>query len=167
MKDTVSFRYKSAELVNQANNSSFEGSIVIENTELMSIAIKSNTTNLWSVLNENVYNFYWGLTFPRNHYMYTAFNEKVKHLNSGGFIDFWLDKWFKHQKIIEKPPPAPLVVLSMKDLSIGFQIWLLALLISSVAFVVELLRYWTPKVAKLLVFKLILRLYFEHKSACH
>lgn len=137
--------------------SSFKGSVVVNYNFVMTKTIELNGEYRWKFLDQKILSFCEGIAFDRQHYLFSSFNEKMKQLATGGFINHWLEKFTKHRYIVEKIPPDDLIVLDVERLSIGFQIWLIMLGISTVAFIGEMVHYWGPKLYKMIIFYFILR----------
>lgn len=151
------------QLLRNENNASFKGSFLIQNMILITRAIRENDTQRWRMLKQTLFSAYGGLKIHKHHQLFSSFNEKIIQLTSSGLFNYWLEKWTKHRKIIEEPPPPPPVILSMDHLDVGFQIWALVLAMASLAFIGELLTFWSPKILQLLFFKYVLRRYFKRK----
>lgn len=96
--------------------------------------------------------------FERLSFMSPIFRLKIEQLVTGGIWEK-MQSYYNHilKLSSKKPQPKPYdTVLTLKHLSIGFYIWLLMILISSLAFIGEILKYWVPKVARMLFFEYIL-----------
>lgn len=72
----------------------------------------------------------------------------------------------KQELHYKKPDTGP-VVLTMDHVSVGFQIWLLALFFSSVAFVCEIVPFWAPRIFRMILIRNILRKFYEHLVINH
>lgn len=142
-------------------DSSFKGSVVTRNSFVLVKTIETKQKYRWKFLDEKIVGFFQGIMFVKYHFLFTSVNEKIKQLTSGGFIEHWIQRWAKHRYIVEKPPLPDLKVLSLDDLGIEFQIWLLVLGAAFVAFICELLYYWLPKIWHLCIFHFVLQRYFK------
>lgn len=148
-------------LVKDLHDPFFKGGVVIDNIFLLMKTIEYKGEYRYKYLDQTIFSYCDGMAFERHHYLYTSFDEKIQQLTTGGFIEHWIEKYTKHRNITEKPPPPDLVVLNMDRLNIGFQIWIIMLGISFMAFIGELLHYWAPKLYYLWIFKYILRGFYE------
>ena len=94
-----------------------------------------------------------------NDYLYSTLDWKIKQLVEGGFFVHWFDRYLKDHSL-RKPEPEPdddKIVLTMDHLSVGFIIWFGMLLISSVAFIAELVQIYVPNYLRGILFQMVLR----------
>lgn len=164
LKDDVSWYDLLSE---DMHDSSFKGGVVYSNMDKLMHNIENKGKYRLKFLDQIIFDYCEGMVFPKFHYLYTSFNEKIQQLVTGGFFEHWLEKWTKHRFNTEKPPPAGPENLNLDQLSIGFVIWLIALAISLTAFIGELLRYWGPKIYHLIIFEQILKAFLKaHRNIC-
>lgn len=167
MDSGVTADYWNGHVMNGITSSSFNGSLIQSNFELMMFNEEQKGDLRLKFIDMKIITFYRALVFPRFHHLYQLFNDKMMQLTSGGLFDLWLNRWTKSRYNVEAPPPADLVVLSMEDLGIGFKIWLIMLLISTLSYIGEIIFYYGPKVWRLMLFKQILRTYFKSLKISH
>lgn len=148
-------------MVDNLTDSSFKGSAIANNIFVLMKAISYKGKYRWKELEHKVFSFYQGIAFPRHHYLFSTFNEKIQQLTTGGFINYWQEKWTKHRNVTEKIPEPEPKVLDVERLSIGFQIWLIMLGISLIAFIGEIVHYWAPKLYHVVVFYCILNCFYK------
>lgn len=148
-------------LARNLHNPLFKGSLVINNMYLVMKNIEFRGKHRYMYLKQKVFSYSEGMAFEKHHCLYSSFNEKIQQLTSGGFTVHWLEEWTKHRSNTEKPPPPGPEVLKMDQLSIGFQIWLIMLGVSFLAFVVELCCYWIPTLYHLMIFEQTLKVFFR------
>lgn len=88
-----------------------------------------------------------GLMFRVFSPLVEIFNEKSHQLFAEGFITYWYDNMFNPKGFTRKPEHIGPQVLTMEHLRVGFLVCLCPLLLSLIAFFVELL--FSPKVSKM------------------
>lgn len=71
-------------LVPEITDSSFNGTLIETNFELMLLNEKHKGKYRWKFMDMKIFSFYKSLVF---HFLYSSFNEKVLQLTSGGFFD--------------------------------------------------------------------------------
>lgn len=129
-------------------NSSFEGCILHDYFLLLMAKYQFNGTLQWNTLDENVLSYNYGLALQRFHFATPIFQDAIVQLIEGGFYDRWISHYLKDRFATWKPEDAGPIVLTMNHLSIGFKLWLLMILLSSLAFVGELLYFHVPRYLK-------------------
>jgi hypothetical protein len=80
-----------------------------------------------------------GMVFPKNHKLFEIFDRKIQQLLSGGIINHYTEEWFqylnpKRYAHLKSQDPE---VLKMSDLEAGFMVWLITILIATLAFLFE------------------------------
>lgn len=96
---------------------------------------------LWQPLKDNIVTIHLGLIMKPNDYYSDTFDEGIKkHLPTGLIKDenFEILKSFYKKKPEEE---APKKILIMKDLELGFMIWMICLAIAFAFFVLEHVKY--------------------------
>lgn len=80
------------------------------------------------------------LYFPRHHYLYEPFNQKVKQLIESGFVSKWRlwMSWNSTYNAKEGQEPS---VLTMDTLNVGFLAWFCFLCLSTLVFFMELIVF--------------------------
>lgn len=151
-------------MVDNLTDPSFKGSAMVNSIVFLMKTIEFRGKHHWKVLDQKVFSFCEGIPFARHHYLYSSFNEKIKQLTAGGFIDYWQAKWTKHRNVTEKPPEPDPIILNLERLSIGFEIWLIMIGISTMAFLGEIVYFWVPKLYYALIFKQILKSFFKYQN---
>lgn len=151
-------------MVNNLRFSTFKGSVAVRNSFITNKTIDTKQKYQWKFLDEKILGFFEGITFTSYHYMHSSINAKIKQLTTSGFIEHWIQRWTKHRYIVEKPPPPGPKVLTLDDLQIGFQIWLLVLGAAFIAFICELILYWLPKLCHLYLFHEILKGFYKLRA---
>lgn len=150
-------------MIQNITDYSFKGSLIQGNFEVVMKRTEHKGKYSWHFVDAKLFSFFKGLVFPRNHHLFSKFNEKVMQLISGGFFDYWISNCTKSVYNTEKPA----VVLTLYHVSIGFQIWALMLLISTLVFLYEMLRYWGAKTVKVLLFEIIIRRFYQGFKLFH
>lgn len=171
MKFVAVSRFKSAlesKLIKELQDPSFKGCLLdfLFNFELYEKMYSSLKFNL---LQEEFDSRNFGICFRKQGFMSPIFRLKIEQLVTGGVFEK-MESWKKHVHKItsKKPPPEPYnTVLTLKHLSIGFYIWLLMILLSILAFTGEMLKYWGPKVARMLFFEYILSKFYKMQRSMH
>lgn len=119
-------------------------------------------------LQKQVVTFNWAIGFDRNSFLSSIFRVKIEQLVTGGFYDEWLRLFNYKRDLRKKKEPKPYdTVLTLQHLSIGFYIWLLMCLLSTCAFLGEMLKYWGPKIAGMLFFHYILSRFYQMQKSMH
>lgn len=148
-------------LVKNLTDPSFKGSVLAKDNFVAMKTIAFKGKYRWKFLEQTAFSYSEAMMFNRFNYLYSTFNEKINQLITGGFLHHWQEKWTKHRIITEKPPPPDPVVLDMEHLSIGFKIWLIMLGISTMAFIIEIVHHWGPKLYDLIIFHYILSMFYK------
>lgn len=76
----------------------------------------------------------FGLLIPRHHFLFPQSNEVIAGLFEGGIMQRWIT--LAQNRIFSKVKSEP-KVLTMSQLAIGFQIWLIFLVFATIIFVAE------------------------------
>lgn len=121
-------------------DTNFHGGILINSQfiAVQSLATKGNFNK--RLVKDTFYVSHYGLSFPRNHFLYDVVSSRIKKLKSFGIIDLWTSPWLKSRfDNIKTSPPAP-KVLNLSHLSIGFEVCLYLLAMASFIFIIELLN---------------------------
>jgi hypothetical protein len=130
------------------------------------------------ILKEVFREMFCGMGFSRNHKHFEEFNRRIVQLIEAGIIGHFRDEFKKyfdskfyekpqliHNKYLETTWRKSFVdepqILTMKDLKAGFVIWLYSLCLPIIAFVIE----WIVRLKDFLVFKFILKAFFEVKQS--
>lgn len=87
-----------------------------------------------NVLKETLIPISYGLMMPRHHFLISQSNQVITGLYEGGIIQRWVWLTENNIKRVVKSEPK---VLTMDQLNVGFQIWIVCLIISSIIFIVE------------------------------
>lgn len=151
----------------------FHGSIVDDRFHLLYDERRLYSEIEWNFLDETIASFNMAITFARLSYLYPIFNKKIIQLDAGGFINYWISStdWMNYnvKKIaaaLKKPDYSGKRVLTMTELTVGFAIWLLMILMSLMSFVGELLIFWTSTILRKIFFEFVIRqLIKSHKEA--
>lgn len=159
--------YWNQHLVHAIRNASFQACLIENHLELLMLNEKHRGEYRWKFMDMKIFSFHKALIFPRFHHLYSTFNAKMSYLTTGGFFELWLKRWKKSRYNVEKPPEPDPTVLSLTELGIGFQIWLIMVSISSAAFITEFLIYYGPKLWNLVLFRIILKSYYKSLRAVH
>lgn len=94
----------------------------------------TNSTEPYNLLKENLISTCFGLRLEPHVPWFDFFVKKLEYLKESGIMDFLISK--SKQKQIRADDSGP-KVLTMKDLEIGFLIWLITLGISCLVFAGE------------------------------
>jgi hypothetical protein len=131
------------------------------------------------LLSEPYQEQFCGVKFPRNHRLYPNFNHKITQLYEAGIIEKYIKdhtenvlnpKWYEkpklpHKKYLETTWRKSFIdepkVLTMKDLEFGFVIWLGALVLPVIGFILE----WLIKLKNGLVMKFVFAAYYDRKHS--
>ena len=152
------------DILNLTQHSSFKGAGVFKDVELSFYNYKKKPADkfYFRKLEEKVisYNLAVLLTDQR-HFLNPTFKWKIKQLIQGGFFDHWISHFKNDLSIIEKKEEEDKVVLEMDHLYVGFTIWLVMLLVSSAAFIVELARVHLPNYFRGFLFQTLYRNFNE------
>lgn len=117
---------------------------------------RSGTTSLrW--LNEPVAMSINSLAFKRRSPFYESFNTVVDRIMSNGVNSKWIRDFISPNNSYRKPIDDAIgpQVLTMDDLSIGFQFCCIPLVLSVIVFLIELAVYWSKRLKKALKESLI------------
>lgn len=146
-------------------NPSFKGCTIAESTILKE---SENESIEFHLLEKKIITFNWGIAFQRSSFLSPIFRTKIDQLVTAGLYDEWYRMISEKRKLFRKKQPKPYdTVLTLQHLSIGFYIWLLMCLLSTCAFLGELLTYWGPKVSRMLFFNYILSTFYKMQKSMH
>lgn len=115
----------------------FDGGILVNSqfTTIQSLVTKGAFKK--RLIHDTLYVSHYGLSFPRNHFLYDVVSESITKLKSFGIIDYWTSPWLKSRyENMKEQPPAP-KVLNMNHLRIGFEVCFCVLVVASIAFAFE------------------------------
>lgn len=126
-----------AELSNRiSTNSSVKAAMIITNLNFIKLRSEPNGVANVKVLNELVMEVPRGLMFPRFHVLYEPFSRKLDQLFQAGIVQRLVQSYYNFNMAqITKGPK----VLTIEHLALGFQVWLFFLMISTIAFIAEIL----------------------------
>ena len=154
------------EVLQLLKNSSFKGAAVYQELKISSFNYKKENEEkfYFHTLEQKMISYNIAVHLPyESMYLCPTFMRKIRQLIEGGFFDHWISNYLKHKSIIEKDLEDDKVVLTMNDhLYPGFAIWLTMLLIASMAFVAELVRFYVSNLRTRL-FKTILETFYKFK----
>lgn len=97
-----------------------------------------------------------GLSFQPYYFFYDAIDELISRIIPTGLFEFWSRFFFQTRAALMKPPGKEPEILTVNKLFLGFQIWLICLLICFICFLMELIVAQCQKndsVNKLLITK--------------
>lgn len=80
-----------------------------------------------------------GLAFPLFSPFYETFNEKISRMIEGGLINLWIQNAFKQRGVNKKLNDIGPEILTMEHLDVAFKIILIALAISVIGFLSEII----------------------------
>lgn len=123
----------------------FDGSVMVLEEQVMFEKFLWGEKRRLKLLEQRVLHIGNAWIFPRNHFLYPAYNAKLQQLVTGGFFQNWLHHYSKHRNVLMKPPVHGPITLNMDLLGISFQIWIVMLLFSFAVFLCEILFYWLLK----------------------
>lgn len=92
------------------------------------------------VLNEKIETLFHLVMFLPFDPFFEAYNILMGRLANGGFLNYWFDNVINPKGVIVKIHKIGPQVLTMEHLMIGFQIFLIAIAISGIAFSAEISR---------------------------
>lgn len=149
-------------------NSSFKG-CAIDTEMTLNVMGAQHEQKKFHLLKKVVITFNFGIGFRRNSFISPIFRQKIMQLLTGGIWDKMMKLYkFSLKEPAKKTPPKPYdTVLTMKHLSVGFYIWLFACLLSTVAFVGEMVNFWLPKGLTMLYFKYVLGKFYKMQNSIH
>lgn len=90
----------------------------------------------WNQLDETIYVSVEGFGFHQHSFYFRAFKKVIDRLIESGTMSYLAKKYYMKQRIFMKVENE-LKVLSLEDLSFGFNIWLGSCFTSALAFAVE------------------------------
>lgn len=131
-------------------DSNFIGGILINSQfiAVQSLATKGNFHK--RLVKDTFYVSHYGLSFPRNHFLYDVVSNRIRKLKNFGIIDLWTSPWLKSRYDDVKASPSVPKVLNLSHLRIGFEVCFYMLVIALLIFIVELLnKKCVKKVEKL------------------
>ena len=97
--------------------------------------------------------------------LHSTFKRKINQFIQGGFFNYWFDPYLNHRSMVENEVTADKIVLTMDLLTPGFTIWLSVLLIASIAFTVELVRFYFCNFLRSMLIKGILRVLYRMRCS--
>lgn len=99
------------------------------------------------LLKENLYSYMTGYAIERNHFLYELVDEIVQRLVTGGVLEYSIQYYlyadllsfnvYHHLDYLEESK-----VLTVKDLSYGFTLWIAACFLSYLVFLLELTTFY-------------------------
>lgn len=134
MHEIPSAQAKRLEL-NISQNASSRGAVVLSNFQLMRNMQRLNGVTTVKVLSELFAEAPRGMLFPRFHVLYEPFNRKLDQLSQAGIVQRLIESYYTNNMIKNTKGPE---VLTLKHLELGFQIWLLFIVLSTIAFIAEI-----------------------------
>lgn len=129
------------EVAPKLNDASYSGAIITSSSKLAQLKELSMGNYSWEVLPRRIMTADGGMAFPIFHYFFEPFNELVDRIIPSGLTEHWTRTWFKSRYNEKKSTYKPPIVLTMNHLVVGFQVWLLCLLMSFVCFLYELISF--------------------------
>ena len=130
----------------QLQNSTFKGAAMFNEIELSLYNYKKpadQRLHHFNVLHEKFISFSRAVCFePAKFLLHSSFKKKIKQLVEGGFFVHWLDRYKSHGSLVEKISEENKVILTWDHLHVGFTIWLAWLLIASMAFIAEQIKFY-------------------------
>lgn len=162
------FEYKpneSGKIVQRVDDYSFKTSIATTSIDVRIRRRERNGTVRIKQLDEKSMSYYIGLKFPSHHYLFPSINEKIPQLYDVGLINFWNACKSRFCAIIPKVFEPN--ILTMNHMEKGFLIWITLLAVAFLAFLVEMLMYWTPKYLTLAWFDFVIASYYGMLSTPH
>ena len=93
--------------------------------------------------------------------LHSTFKRKINQLIQGGFFNQWFDPYLNHQSMFDNEMRTDKIVLTMDHLTPGFTIWLSALKIASISFIVELIRFYFCNFLRSMLIKDILEVFYR------
>lgn len=107
-----------------------------------------------NLLQDGSINVYRGLQIPRHHFLFLPLDSTIKKLLEAGIIQIWIKPFYELKFTREETGPEQ---LTMVHLTLGFQLWLFFLLVSTFGFISEHLIY----LRKYLIFKFIISIFLK------
>jgi hypothetical protein len=111
-------------------------------------------------LNEKLFSSYVGLQQNPTYFLSETFNNQIPALLENGLINFWISCFYTQYDHKFETGPA---VLTLKQLSIGFQLFLFMLFISVICFVGE----FGTTIKMYIVYISMLKTYFVYSKLVH
>lgn len=100
--------------------------------------------------------------FPRNHFLFEAFNRKLQHYIEADLVKFHTRYYDELSNPLRfKKYEEPFAVLKLEELEAGFVVWLLPLLLSFLVFGFE----WMSTLKNLAVFLFVFKRYIDVKES--
>ena len=150
-------------ILNKIQSSTFKGAAVHRDLSLFLYNFKKAPEDKLQFikLDQNTISYNMAVSLPRETgYLSSTIKEKISQLIEGGFFNHWMDYYLKHRSVLEQEIEDDKVVLTMQDhLYVGFTIWLVMLLICSIAFTMEI----APNCVRSYVFARVLKIYYKMK----
>jgi len=106
---------------------------------------RNNISATFNILPEHLFTIPIVFYFQKGFYLIEAMNERIHFLNAGGIIQHWIAQYFdmSYQKLVNlKGGPK---VLDLYELSGAFEFWLLGIIVSTVRFAYEIVRFFYAK----------------------
>lgn len=117
------------------------------------------------MMNESIRIIQMGLAFNEYSPFYETFNKKIDEMISNGLATRWISAWINLENFISSSDPIGPQILTLDDLGIAFQVCCIPLVLSVIAFVGELIFFWSKFYFKTIFNRLlgiiILRTYFH------
>jgi hypothetical protein len=135
---------------------------MISKLEFNFIKNKTEGKTRLKLLDQRIYTQHLGLVFDHHHFLHPLFDKNILRLVDGGIISYWDLNLRVRYNYDWKPPDSEPVILTLDHLSVGFLVWVIALVISSVGFLGEIVFYWSPKMCSLICFESMLRVFFKN-----
>lgn len=120
-------------------NSSSKRAVIMINSFLNVVKEGLEGDQKFNTLQDNAFSVSGGLGFPRFFHFYDAIDELIKRIIPTGLFDQWTRNFFKSRFAQMKPPEKEPEILTVNKLLLGFQIWLICLLICFICFIMELI----------------------------
>lgn len=114
----------------------------------------------YRLLSEKLYGAYCGISFTHESSIRLAAEEVIRELQPSGIVQRAVDRWVQKRFINPPPKEDEPIVFSLSRLAIGFQVYLVCIFISFIAFLIEC---W-PVFKTFIKFKLVcsvINVYFE------
>lgn len=115
--------------------------------------------NNYRLLKERLSVEHAGFYFSINNFLCEPLMEKMPFLKAGGLTKYWVENWVHNRFIHVKSNLKGPEVLTMDQLMIGFQLCFICMMISVVAFAIEVL----PSLRIRLTMRQILRFMVSHR----
>ena len=141
--------YPMEAIFNQTQNSSYNGAVVYPEIDMFLHNYKKAVEDkfYFHTLKEKMMSYNIAVVLPDSYnFMHSTFKLKINQLIQAGFFDHWMELYMTDPSLIEKEVEEDKIVLTIDHLSVGFTMWLGMLLIASIAFTIELVRFGLHKI---------------------